>query len=194
MFANGKYSSKYYRAILQNLFFATLNQPQGKREFRTDGKHLNATQLMRYKSYLKNPEAFIKLMEDTVPFMNGGLFECLDKPHPTAKGPKGGDLLMYNDGFSDREDNTLVVPDFLFFDADEEVDLSKDYGSSKFKNSKTRGLINILKSYKFTITENTPIDEDVALDPELLGKVFENLLASYNPETKTTARKQTGSF
>jgi len=27
-----------------------------------------------------------------------------------------------------------------------------------------------------------------------LGKVFENLLASYNPETKTTARKQTGSF
>jgi len=28
----------------------------------------------------------------------------------------------------------------------------------------------------------------------LLGKVFENLLASYNPETKTTARKQTGSF
>jgi tRNA1(Val) A37 N6-methylase TrmN6 len=194
MFANGKYSSKYYRAILQNLFFATLNQPQGKREFRSDGKHINATQLMRYKSYLKNPEAFIKLMEDTVPFMNGGLFECLDKPHPTVKGPKGGDLIVYNDGFSDREDNTLVVPDFLFFDADEEVDLSKDYGSPKYKKSKTRGLIAILKSYKFTITENTPIDEDVALDPELLGKVFENLLASYNPETKTTARKQTGSF
>lgn len=27
-----------------------------------------------------------------------------------------------------------------------------------------------------------------------MGKVFENLLASYNPETKSTARKQTGSF
>ena len=37
-------------------------------------------------------------------------------------------------------------------------------------------------------------EEEVALDPELLGRVFENLLASYNPETKTTARKQTGSF
>lgn len=34
----------------------------------------------------------------------------------------------------------------------------------------------------------------MSLDPELLGKVFENLLASYNPETQTTARKQTGSF
>jgi adenine-specific DNA-methyltransferase len=79
---------------------------------------------------------------------------------------------------------------------DEEVDLSMEYGlkSKKYKKAAVKGLVNILKSYKFTMTENTPIEEDVALDPELLGKVFENLLASYNPETKTTARKQTGSF
>jgi hypothetical protein len=38
------------------------------------------------------------------------------------------------------------------------------------------------------------LEEDVALDPELLGQIFENLLASYNPETQDTARKQTGSF
>ena len=38
------------------------------------------------------------------------------------------------------------------------------------------------------------MDQEVALDPELLGQVFENLLASYNPETGVTARKQTGSF
>jgi type I restriction-modification system DNA methylase subunit len=37
-------------------------------------------------------------------------------------------------------------------------------------------------------------DIDVALDPELLGKVFENLLATYNPETGGQARKATGSF
>lgn len=193
-FVTGKHSSKYYRAILQNLFFATLNQTRGERQFRSEGKHMNATQLMRYKSYLKEPEYFVSLMENKVPFMNGGLFECLDKPHPTLKGAHGGDRIIYIDGFSDRPDNELVVPDFLFFDKDEELDLSKEYGSAKSKKEKTKGLFNILKSYKFTITENTPIDEDVALDPELLGKVFENLLASYNPETKTTARKQTGSF
>ena len=34
----------------------------------------------------------------------------------------------------------------------------------------------------------------MALDPELLGKVFENLLGAYNPETKETARNQSGSF
>lgn len=194
LFLSGKQNSKYYRAILQNLFFATLNQPCKQRDFRTDGKHQNVTQLMRYKSYFKDSEYFVELMESKVPFMNGGLFECLDKPHETLKGKQGGDRIIYVDGFSDKADNDLLVPDFLFFDADEEVDLSKDYGNTKYKKSKTRGLIAILKSYKFTITENTPIDEEVALDPELLGKVFENLLASYNPETKTTARKQTGSF
>lgn len=194
IFLTGKQNSKYYRAILQNLFFATLNQPCKKRAFRTDGQHQNVTQLMRYKNYFKDANYFVELMETKVPFMNGGLFECLDKPHPTAKGKQGGDRIIYVDGFSDKSENDLLVPDYLFFDADEEVDLSNDLGNAKFKKSKTRGLIAILKSYKFTITENTPIDEDVALDPELLGKVFENLLASYNPETKTTARKQTGSF
>lgn len=49
---------------------------------------------------------------------------------------------------------------------------------------------NILKRYNFTVEENTPFDKDVSLDPELLGKVFENLLASFNPETQTTARNK----
>ena len=53
---------------------------------------------------------------------------------------------MYVDGFSDRPDNELVVPDFLFFDADEEIDLSAEYGNAKAKKEKTRGLFTILKS------------------------------------------------
>ena len=76
---------------------------------------------------------------------------------------------------------------------EQSVDLNEIYGT-KNKTYKVRGLIDILDSYKFTVDENTPIEEEIALDPELLGKVFENLLASYNPETQTTARKQTGSF
>lgn len=186
--------SKYYRAILQNLFFATLNQTVGKREFRKEGQQMNVTNLMRYESYFKNFKAFLKLVEDIVPFMNGGLFECLDAPDPVLKGKKGGDVIIYEDGFSDRKDNTLCVPDYIFFGIGEHADLSEELGDKKQKDVTVSGLINILKSYKFTVTENTPIEEDIALDPELLGRVFENLLASYNPETKTTARKQTGSF
>jgi hypothetical protein len=196
VFAQGKHRSRYYRAILQNLFFATLNRTMGKREFRKEGTHMNITNLMRYQSYFKNSLHFIDLLEAIVPFMNGGLFECLDKPHDKFKGKQGGDKIIYIDGFSDRKDNELVVPDYIFFGIEDHVDLSSDYGSKNkaYKNAAIKGLINILKSYKFTITENTPIEEDIELDPELLGKVFENLLASYNPETKTTARKQTGSF
>jgi hypothetical protein len=189
-----KQHSKYYRAILQNLFFATLNQTAGKREFRKDKQHRNVSNLMRYESYFKDPQAFLKLVEDKVPFMNGGLFECLDKPDQHLKGRQGGDVILYEDGFSDRPDNLLRVPDYIFFDGDQHANLSDELGDKKQKDVQVKGLINILKAYKFTVTENTPIEEDIALDPELLGQVFENLLASYNPETKTTARKQTGSF
>ena len=48
--------------------------------------------------------------------------------------------------------------------------------------------------YNFTVEENSVNDAEVSLDPELLGRVFENLLASYNPETQVTARNATGSF
>ena len=186
--------SIYYKAILQNLFFASLNAEHGKRAFRIDGQNQNATSLMRYQRYHKNPEEFVKLIESKVPFMNGGLFECLDHQDDELKGKKGGAVIDYEDGFSDRKDNELFVPDYVFFGKEIKVDLSSEYDDKKKRDVTVNGIINILQKYKFTIAENTPVEEDIALDPELLGRVFENLLASYNPETKTNARKQTGSF
>lgn len=191
----------YYKAILQNLFFATLNCPikadnidKRSRGFRNQDQNYGVTFLMRHEQYFKDKDAFLELVNSKVPFLNGGLFECLDERGVGEK----KDERTWIDGFSDNlpKDQKLVVPDYLFFGLEEETDLSDVIGinDKKYKRAAVKGLINILKSYKFTITENTPIEEDVALDPELLGKVFENLLASYNPETKTTARKQTGSF
>jgi adenine-specific DNA-methyltransferase len=186
--------STYYKAILQNLFFATLNQEMNtpgkrdRRDFRKDGRqHYNITTLYRYQAYFKNPDQALKLFEN-IPFLNGGLFECLDKPDKDDP-----DKILRIDGFSDRADSELVVPDVLFFSDVKEIDLNEIY-DTRNKRYKVRGLIRIFDSYKFTIEENTPIEEEIALDPELLGKVFENLLAAFNPETGTTARKQTGSF
>ena len=100
--------------------------------------------------------------------------------------------MIYVDGFSRNPAKQSIIPDYLFFQQEEErVDLSS-YGLGTSRP--VRGLIEILNSYNFTIDENTPVDQEIALDPELLGKVFENLLASYNPETATTARKATGSY
>jgi adenine-specific DNA-methyltransferase len=209
LFKEENRESIYYKAILQNLFFATLNCPidgdgddKRKRGFRLDDKKnkksrksdFGVTFLMRYKKYFQNPDAFLGIVNEIVPFLNGGLFECLDI---RGEGEKKEDRIFI-DGFSENipKEHDLIVPDYLFFGREEKADLSSDYGTKNkgTKEAAVKGLINILKSYKFTIAENTPIEEDVALDPELLGKVFENLLASYNPETKTTARKQTGSF
>jgi type I restriction-modification system DNA methylase subunit len=61
-------------------------------------------------------------------------------------------------------------------------------------DEKDLGLIDLFNQYQFTVEESTSTDIDVALDPELLGKVFENLLATYDPETGEQARKATGSF
>lgn len=193
-----KTGSTYYKAILQNLFFATLNTPMKKddkesRIFVEEAKkrgYLSDAYLQqgyyRYSRFIKDKKLFLEQFEN-VPFLNGGLFECLDKKID------GKEIRI--DCFSDNPKNEtrLKVPDELFFLEEEtETDLSNFL--EKGKNKKVTGLLTILKRYNFTIDENTPIDQDVALDPELLGKVFENLLASYNPETATTARKATGSY
>lgn len=193
-------ASTYNEAILQNLFFATLNQRMGKdkngqpfRAFATDeGFQKNRATygvdtLYRYEDHFRDPATALEHFAD-VPFLNGGLFECLDRIED------GTGKKLYLDGFSRNKKKRPTIPNHLFFGGEHEEDLSGAYGDTKRKREKVRGLLHILNAYKFTIVENTPVDQEIALDPELLGKVFENLLASYNEETKTTARKQTGSF
>lgn len=189
--------STYYRAILQNLFFATLNQPMNAnnkivRQFAVDGdfqdnkKQYGIKTLYRYQNAFREPNHALALFED-VPFLNGGLFACLDSEDETGK-------VQYADGFTRNAKKQATVPNRLFFAEPHTVDLSEDFGDAKKKKSSVRGLLHILHSYKFTIAESTPVEQEIALDPELLGNVFENLLASYNPETGVNARRQTGSF
>ena len=196
LFGFKSHESVYYKAILQNLFFAMLNSPITKegstkpteRRFRNGRGDYDNNKLMRYERYFLNPQLFVDLANSTVPFLNGGLFDCLDDK----------DKGIYYDGFSDRKEvgSKLIFPDYLFFgeEAGRNIDLSEFYGDKRKKRVSARGIIDILKRYNFTVEENTPFDKEVSLDPELLGKVFENLLAAYNPETQSTARKQTGSF
>ena len=54
--------------------------------------------------------------------------------------------------------------------------------------------LGVLERYNFTIDENSIVDADVSVDPEMLGRIFENLLAEVVPETGETARKSTGSY
>jgi len=187
-------NDNYYKAILQNLFFATLNTKQKERRFTSKKKGYKGFSrdfgnhnVYRYEELFMDSEEVIEKYFMPIPFLNGGLFECLDYKTKTR------DERKYIDGFTSTKAQQPSVPNFLFFSDDKSIDLNKDYGTTSKKYS-VRGLINTLSLYNFTIDESDPNDADVALDPELLGKVFENLLASYNPETAKTARKSTGSY
>lgn len=150
----------YYRAVLQNLFFATLNTEIGRRGFGDTNISYH------YKHEIKDAEALLDLFNQT-PFINGGLFNCLDEEDSRTD--------YFLDDIAERRGYS--IPNRLFF--------------GKGDNP---GLITIFNKYHFTVEEGTPLEQEVALDPELLGRVFENLLAAYNPETRDTVRKQTGSY
>lgn len=51
-----------------------------------------------------------------------------------------------------------------------------------------------LNEYNFTTDESTSTYQQVAVDPEMLGRIFENLLAEQNTETGEQARKAKGAF
>lgn len=194
--------TNYYVGIIQNLFFATLNQEISKRKFIQPYRIIDKN-YHNIKTYYRNQNLFIdENDEDKIislfnqsPYVNGSLFECLDDKQYEGK-------TFYWDGFSQHKRfksgllKQAVVPNYLFFTGEEEaeVDLRVEYGKSATFMVKVSGLLTILTKYQFTIEENTPLDEDIALDPELLGRAFENLLGAFNPETQKTARKNTGSY
>ena len=167
----------FYNAILQNLFFATLNKAVTEREFAKLVDKRDIKTRYRYAEMFNISEKDVLDLFHAIPFLNGGLFECLDKEEST-------DGIRYHlDGFS-RSDKKFpngnfkhraFIPNAVFFNEE-------------------NGLIPLLERYNFTVEENVPNEVQVALDPELLGNVFENLLGAFNPETQESARKQSGSF
>src|SRR2546425_7543814 len=50
-----------------------------------------------------------------------------------------------------------------------------------------KGILDVFDRYTFTVNESEPLEKEVAIDPEMLGKVFENLI-------EENRRKGLGSF
>ena len=164
-------SNSYYVGVLSNLFFNTVNE---KIENRFKKYDVVSTH------YFKDFE-IIKRELNLSPFVNGGLFD-----------PSNADFCK-----TIQEANTIKIPNKFFFGENEHIDLSKHYEDKERERNKdvtVKGLIDIFNDYIFTVEENTPVEIEVALDPELLGKIFERLLASYNEESRKSARKETGSY
>lgn len=74
------------------------------------------------------------------------------------------------------QEANITIPENLF--RNEEKNKAGDIGT---------GILDVFDRYNFTIKEDEPLDKEVAVDPEMLGKVFENML-------DITERKSKGAF
>ncbi len=176
-----------YRGILQNIFFQALNAPMNKRRKSgpeaTSDRTVPSAELKKLAYLGKNQLAddFNYGLFDRIPYLNGGLFDKLTE-----------------DNASDTiEDGAFRIPNKLFYARREDgFTIEASTGKRKIRRA-VEGINRIFDRYRFTVAENTPLEEDVALDPELLGLVFENLLAEIDPEDEAaaeTARKASGSY
>lgn len=74
-----------------------------------------------------------------------------------------GGLFEPIDGY-DWEHNRFEVPNELFSN------------KRNYKDRLANGILDIFDRYNFTMSEDEPLEREVAIDPEMLGKVFENML------------------
>jgi hypothetical protein len=102
---------------------------------------------------------------------------------------------VFNTPIEDREvgadDKTPFLNGGLF-----EIKENDKYKDDKltFPTDYFSRLFEFLKHYNFTTDESTSAFQQVAIDPEMLGKIFENLLAEQVEETGEQARKAKGAF
>jgi adenine-specific DNA-methyltransferase len=117
-------------------------------------------------------------------------FLVLNKKHEDRKPyvlPNNHEFVPFLNGglFEAQEDD--------FFPKDSKGIHSQNFGLN-IPNQWFKDFFETLEQYNFTIDENTINDFEVSIDPEMLGTIFENLLAEIDPDTEKSARKSTGSF
>ncbi len=74
-----------------------------------------------------------------------------------------GGLFEPLDGY-DWKNNNFSIPNEIFSNANIKGEREAD------------GILDIFDRYNFTMNEDEPLEKEVAVDPEMLGKIFENLL------------------
>lgn len=72
----------------------------------------------------------------------------------------------------DWKNNYFDIPDEIFSNRKNDNDRDAD------------GILDIFDRYNFTMSEDEPMEREVAIDPEMLGKVFENLLEVKDRKSK----------
>jgi len=64
-----------------------------------------------------------------------------------------------------------------YYELDRGTFASRHINTLKISDSWFRDFFELLETYNFTIDENMVFDQELSVDPEMLGRIFENLLA-----------------
>ncbi|MGB6295288.1 MAG: Eco57I restriction-modification methylase domain-containing protein [Rivularia sp. (in: cyanobacteria)] len=145
-----------------------------KKEFLAGDRNFLKTQYSKLRSDLEDTDFYAQVLEPL-------FFEMLNKQRPNMESP-WGKIPYLNGGLFDR-DYGLGVIDSAGVETPPQIKLP----NLLFDPSGEKGILKFFNSYNFTVSENVQGDEDVAVDPEMLGKVFENMLAAEE-------RGQSGTF
>jgi len=144
---------------------------------------LLSEELLSSKSVTQKPGFYHNILEPL-------FFETLNTPMKQRKKeyqiPPWSQIPFLNGG--------LFTPEYHDYYQIDQLGISKYINILKVPDNWLKELFDIFEIYNFTIDENTPVDVELSIEPEMLGRIFENLLAEINPETGNTARKATGSY
>jgi len=162
---------QFSQRLLGRLMFLYFLQ---KKEFLAGDRRFLTTQYKHLRPDPDDTEYYTSVLEPL-------FFQTLNQQRPNLDS-KWGKIPYLNGGLFDRDygpgirdtagrptPETIILPNGLF-----------DPGN-------TDSILGFFNGYNFTIAENVAGDEDVAVDPEMLGKVFENMLAA-------DERGQSGTF
>ncbi len=154
-----------------------------KKKTSDKGIALLPEELLSSKSVTQKPGFYHNILEPL-------FFETLNTPIKQRKKeyqiPHWSQIPFLNGG--------LFTPEYHDYYQIDQLGISKYINTLKVPNNWLKELFDIFEIYNFTIDENTPVDIELSIEPEMLGRIFENLLAEINPETGDTARKSTGSY
>ena len=138
-------------------------------------------------------------------FLLDHLAEHLSKPEAFTYYSEFLDRLFWTLSSAPGEGGRLPGIPFLnggLFDDDEfrqPAGSRKTNPPLKVRNSTFKSVFgDLLEAFNFTVTEDTPLNQEVAVDPEMLGKVFESIVlhaeAADPDATAPDKRKATGSY
>jgi hypothetical protein len=154
-----------------------------KKKCSDKGTPLLPEELLSSKAVTQKPGFYHNILEPL-------FFETLNTPIKERKKeyqiPPWSQIPFLNGGLFANEYNDYYEID--------QLGISKYINTLKVPDSWLKELFEIFEIYNFTIDENTSMDVELSIEPEMLGRIFENLLAEINPETGNTARKATGSY